>query len=269
MYILGVETTGPICSVALLDLDDPSFVCVREDNAPMSHLKHLTMHAEELMREYGISMSEVAAAASSIGPGSFTGIRIGVTTARTVAQALGVPCIAVPTLEAFRFRVDGPNIIVPILNARRGQVYGAILSGEPSQEDILAPGPYMLTEVLDKLKEYLSSCCYNSKCTCDACSIVFCGDGIDAYEETLTEFKQEIENESNACRIIFSEEGERYQNAEMVVRYALDKYTRGETVNFDALLPDYMRKAEAEQKLEDGTLQKLREEKLARLMKGN
>ena len=57
MYILGFETTGPICSVALLDLHEPSFVCVREHSEPMSHLKHLAMHAEELMREYGISMS--------------------------------------------------------------------------------------------------------------------------------------------------------------------------------------------------------------------
>lgn len=268
MYILGFETTGPICSVALLDLDDPSFVCLREEKEPMGHLKHLAAYAEELMREYGIQMREIAAVASSIGPGSFTGIRIGVTTARAVAQALGIPCVAVPTLDAFRCKSLDSNIIVPIINARRGQVYGAIFSGVDGKEDILPPGPYMLVDVLDKLKAYLDSDTDNSSEERKTLEVSFYGDGIDAYWDLLTEFKNEIESKS-AHRIIFVEESERYQSADMVVRYALDKYKNKEVVNFDALLPDYMRKAEAEQKLEDGTLKKLREEKLARLMKGN
>ncbi|MBO4235261.1 MAG: tRNA (adenosine(37)-N6)-threonylcarbamoyltransferase complex dimerization subunit type 1 TsaB [Firmicutes bacterium] len=290
MYILGFETTGPICSVALLDLDNPSRLFMLNGNEPMSHLKSLTDNARRLMADSGVDVKGIAAAATSIGPGSFTGIRIGVTTARTVAQALDIPCIAVPTLEIFR-SLSEDCTVVPIFNARRGQVYGAIFS---RGVDVLVPGPYMLEDVLAELEKYIDSdevaslyCassegaeeCVSKKDSC----IVFYGDGVDAYSDRLNEFKNDIESVCaageetsrqkgaghNNCLIEFADEDERYQTADLVVRFAAEKLAKGETCTVDELIPVYMRKAEAEQKLEDGTLQKLREEKLARLMAGN
>ena len=276
MYILGFETTGPICSVALLDLDNPNRIFVMNGNEPMSHLKSLTDNARMLMADCGIDIKEIAAVAASIGPGSFTGIRIGVTSARAVAQALGIPCIAVPTLDVFKSLSEG-CAAVPIFNARRGQVYGAIFS---ETKDVLAPGPYMLEDVLSELKKYIVDKCEDdSACDGEAAAsglrIIFYGDGIDAYHDRLCEFKKEIESgnaddfSGNACSIDFASEEARYQTADLVVKFAAEKLVKGENCTVEALLPDYMRKAEAEQKLEDGTLQKLREEKLARLMAGN
>lgn len=280
MYILAFETTGPICSVALIDLEDRSKVYVSNDAAPMSHLKNLTEMAKGLMEKEGVSTRDISAVAASVGPGSFTGIRIGVTTARAVAQALDIPCIQAPTLEVFKLKDGGKEkascddsadsankIIVPILNARRGQVYGAIfLSGK----DILAPGPYMLEDVLEKLCSYISSDEYKSLYSDKKIEVIFYGDGIDAYMDRLTAFRNELnEKNSNAPSVIFSDENDRYQTADLVAEFAAEKFVKGETVSVSELLPDYMRKAEAEQKLEDGTLKKLREEKLARLMSGN
>ena len=295
MYILGFETTGPICSVALLDLDNPNRVFVMNGNEPMSHLKSLTDNARKLMADCGVSVNDIAAVAASIGPGSFTGIRIGVTSARAVAQTIGVPCVAVPTLEVFRTLSKG-CMAVPIFNARRGQVYGAIFS---ETKDVLAPGPYMLEDVLEELKKYTVGKCSDGSADVDgsansgasadvdgsACAaefadngfrIIFYGDGVDAYANRLNEFKEEFESMSiygssisEKHAVEFAPEEARYQTADLVVQFAAEKYKRGETATVEELLPDYMRKAEAEQKLEDGTLQKLREEKLARLMAGN
>ena len=291
MYILAFETTGPICSVALIDLENKERVFVVNGKEPMSHLKSLTVNAKTLMDEFGIGMNEIAAVAAAVGPGSFTGIRIGVTTARAVAQALDIPCVAVPTLEVFRecagaddtMRGEGTaacdehgqTCVVPVFNARRGQVYAAIFAGCADEvEDVLTPGPYMLEEVLAELKKHCQSHCgdvqnsdADAMCISDgnALRIVFYGDGVDAYAERLAEFREEMKN----VDVIFAPEETRYQTADMVAGFAAEKFARGETCSHEELMPDYMRKAEAEQKLEDGTLQKLREEKLARLMKGH
>ncbi len=312
MYILGFETTGPIGSVAIIDLDKVSpdgylmgddAICMKTTDEPMSHLKNVMSLAKELLEEKGIStckgfsgetvyvdevdaaestdsQQQIAAVAASIGPGSFTGIRIGVTEARAMAQALGVPAISVPTLEVFREhtfekdqrlekkvpafdrecegtrcddssreyaggRVCGSEyekpVVAAILNARRGQVYGAIYG--PEGDIIKEPGPYMLTDILEITDKYQN--------------VAFYGDGVDAYQTQLTEGSK---NES-----FLVAESRRYQTADLVVLIAAKKYMAGDTVAAEELLPDYMRLAEAEQKLNDGTLQKLREAKMARM----
>ncbi len=272
MYILAFETTGPIGSVAIIDLEKVTpdgvlmgedAICMKATDEPMSHLKNVMSLAKELLKEKGLSAdkNQIAAVAASIGPGSFTGIRIGVSEARAIAHALGIPAIAVPTLEVFReytfeknqgrenqlstvdggFEVDVENekpIVAAILNARRGQVYGAIYG--PDGETIMEPGPYMLTDILEVTDKYPKT--------------IFYGDGVDAYGTELTE----------GGRCLASAYG-RYQTADLVAIIAAKKYMAGETVRAEELLPDYMRLAEAEQKLKDGTLQKLREAKMARM----
>ena len=97
MYILAVETTGPVGSAAIID--DQGAVSVEISSEEMNHLKDLMPMAERLLSRLNIQARDLTAAAASIGPGSFTGIRIGVASARAVAQALDIPVIAVPTLD--------------------------------------------------------------------------------------------------------------------------------------------------------------------------
>lgn len=261
MYILALETTGPLGSAALINIETGNVVSKTHDE-PMSHLRELANSCQDLIKN--IDKAEISAVAASIGPGSFTGIRICVTTARSMAQALNVPAISVPTLHMFKLKVKD-NPIAVIFNARRGQVYGGVFARakgivktevEPIIE-ILDPGPYMLTDVLQAVNSI----------DCEEPGALrrvdFYGDGIDAYERELIEF-QNVMSEKN-IEVILTPKPERYQNGEMVARVALEKYMTGETLHYDELMPDYMRIAEAEQKLKDGTLKRLREEKLARL----
>jgi tRNA threonylcarbamoyladenosine biosynthesis protein TsaB len=232
---------------------------------PMNHLKALMPMAQQLLNQRDIDKSDLTAVAASIGPGSFTGIRIGVSSARAIAQALDIPAISVPTLETFKLYCNGTALVAPIINARRGQVYGGVFGEDGA--DILAGGPYMLTDVFAAIKGELA--CRRSETSCGMLSggtIKFYGDGIDAYGQMLETFTSEIGDAFPGWQVTLAEEEKRYQTAEMTARMALMAYEEGHTLTPEALLPDYMRATEAEQKLKDGTLAKERAAKMARFM---
>ena len=223
MFILGIETTGKVGSVAIIDESGKTVNRVTTDS--MSHLRELVPMIKELVDELGISLNELDAIAVSVGPGSFTGIRIGLATAKTLAQTLGKKCISVNSLEIFREKADSDNKVAVIYNARRGQVYGAIYGNDGCE--ILAPGPYMLDEVLEVAEEYDD--------------IKWYGDGVIAYADRLSGMN-------------IAEVDEMNQSADMVCRCACLKLEDGELLDFDQLEPEYMRLPEAEQKLKDGRL---------------
>lgn len=261
MYILAIETTGPKGSAAVIDGEGA--VSLQVSGEKMNHLKDLMPMAGKLIDRLGIAKSDLSAVAASIGPGSFTGIRIGVASARTLAQALEIPAIAVPTLDSFKTKCNGTALIVPIFNARRGQVYGAVFDEDGS--DVLKSGPYMLTDCFNALRRYFDE--KHSEVPCGMPSTItvkFYGDGIDAYGSRIEEFAEEIAAKYGFIRILCAEKEERYQDASMTAVCALEKLRAGETLNTEQLLPEYMRATEAEQKLNDGTLAKERAAKLAR-----
>ena len=223
MFILGIETTGKVGSVAIIDENGRTVNRVTTDS--MSHLRELVPMIKELVDELGISLNELDAIAVSVGPGSFTGIRIGLATAKTLAQTLDKKCISVNSLEIFKEKADSDNKVAVIYNARRGQVYGAIYGNDGCE--ILAPGPYMLDEVLEVAEE-------ND-------DIKWYGDGVIAYADRLSGMNIAEADEIN-------------QSADMVCRCACIKLEAGELLDFDQLEPEYMRLPEAEQKLKDGRL---------------
>lgn len=235
MYILAIDTTGPVGSAALLDLKTGE-TRQKTTTEAMSHLRRLAALMEALFEEGQVKPADIAAVAASIGPGSFTGIRIGVSTARAFAQARDLPCVPVGTLDMFRLLSSEGDPAAVILNARRGQVYGAVF--DENGEDILKPGPYMLTDVLACVREA-------------GIDPVFYGDGIDAYMDQLAGYRLAPEE----CR---------YQTAALTARYAKKAFEAGETCRYDALLPDYMRETEAETKLKDGSLARARAAKMAK-----
>ena len=244
MYILAIETTGPFGSVALVT--EEGFLAEKTSKDEMNHLKDLLPMTAQLLSEAGVKKSQLSYIAASIGPGSFTGIRIGVSTARGLGQALDIPVIGVPTLEGFSYKTGVEAVtesqktrpvICGILNARRGQVYGIV-------EGFLKGGPYMLTEVLDVLKKQVKP---------TKRPILFLGDGIDAYEMKIVELMEQAQM-TLGKEFYFAPKEVRYQNAGAVGRLALEMIEKGQILSYNDLHPDYMRKAEAEQKLEAGQL---------------
>ncbi|MBR5315978.1 MAG: tRNA (adenosine(37)-N6)-threonylcarbamoyltransferase complex dimerization subunit type 1 TsaB [Firmicutes bacterium] len=261
MYILAIETTGPKGSVAIID--ESNQVTMEVSAEEMNHLKDLMPMAQRLIDKLELKKSDMAAVAASVGPGSFTGIRIGVSTARAIAQALQIPAVAVPTLDAFKQKCDGVTMIVPIFNARRGQVYGGVF--DEQGEDVLKSGPYMLTDVFEAIENCLRDRMDDAPCgMAPSGRIMFYGDGIDAYGQQLAEFKEKMIKDFGTFVMDEASKEERYQTAEMTAKVASALFAQGKTYQYDQLEPEYMRGTEAEQKLKDGSLQREREAKMAR-----
>ena len=132
--ILGIETAASVCSVALVN--DGNLLAIRESVGVREHSAALTGFIAEVFQEAGLSYQDVDAIAVSMGPGSYTGLRIGVSTAKGLSYALDKPIIAIDTLKALAWQalqksnVDNINlhnsIFCPMLDARRMEVYTAL-----------------------------------------------------------------------------------------------------------------------------------------------
>lgn len=312
MLILAIETTGRIGSVALIaGTEDAStnsenqiknlpqdlkrnfafqnvleaclncnfkMVKTAKTSELMSHLKNLpglirnVMDCEVDGRRPG--MDDLGAIAVSIGPGSFTGTRIGVSVARSLAQALDKPIIPVGSLEMWKLKLayDDNNLstkyVVPIYNARRGQVYGAIYRDYQAKSegciDIHRGSCIMLEDLLEKLAVNLSEIANMLKQTENLKNakfeINFYGDGCKVYEEILDEWKAEqldLYSGKLDIDIFWDSSDEDYfePNAGMVGMYAVEAVrSEGRLKEYTEVLPDYMRIPEAEAKLKAGLI---------------
>ena len=168
-------------------------------------------------------------------------------------------CSSDLSLEMFREKCDGKSGCAVIVNARRGQVYGTVYGSHGKK--ILAPGTYMLDNVTSAVDGIRGSRGNGVHSGTDD-SITFYGDGVTAYLKD-ERFAHLLRGRK------FANERELLPTAGMVVRHAIGMRERGEECDFRDLQPDYMRETEAEQKLKDGTLTRLREKKMANLMNGH
>ena len=276
MYLLAIETTGAFASVALLQAEDAAAGAgiagaseavagatgatagVPETNAArilgvihgsdrFSHLQNLTPQIDQILKENGLKAGDLTAVAVSHGPGSFTGIRIGVSTARALAQILNIPCIAVSSLEGLALRAqeaaDG-LLICPALDARRKQVYGAAYEMKDGELVCrIEEASCLMTEFLEKIDRYGAENGGDSK---PFERILFLGDGIDTCGEIIEAWASE-----RPYRILYAPKESRYQDAETVALRGLQLYRRGKACDYMDLQPEYLRMAEAEKKLKD------------------
>ena len=131
-YILNIETATKNCSVALAK-DGKTILCKEIAEEGYSHAERLHVFIEAIIKEAGIALQDLSAIAVSQGPGSYTGLRIGVSAAKGLCYALDIPLIAVDTLQALAAQVTiSSGLIIPMIDARRMEVYSAIFS--PSLE---------------------------------------------------------------------------------------------------------------------------------------
>ena len=127
-YILNIETATKNCSVALAK-EGKTILCKEIAEEGYSHAERLHVFIEEIIKEAGVSFQDISAIAVSQGPGSYTGLRIGVSAAKGLCYALGVPLIAVDTLQVLASQAKVSNgLIIPMLDARRMEVYSAVFT---------------------------------------------------------------------------------------------------------------------------------------------
>ena len=169
MKILVIDTSGPVCGTAVMDeMKVYSEFTAQNRN---THSASLMPMIEAALNAAGTEIKELGAVAAVTGPGSFTGVRIGVATAKGLAHGAGLPCIPVDALEALAVSAGNfDGIICPIQDARAGQVYGAAFRRE---ERLTGDAPM-------KLEEYLS--------TVETLGnrFLFIGDGVTVHREAIS-----------------------------------------------------------------------------------
>jgi tRNA threonylcarbamoyladenosine biosynthesis protein TsaB len=132
--LISLETATQMCSVALAK--DGEVLAVKESSEDKSHSSQITVFIEEVLAKAGAAMKDVEGVAVSEGPGSYTGLRIGVSTAKGLCYGLDIPLIAVNTLQTMALgasieRGSGDNTLYcPLIDARRMEVYYALYNGD-------------------------------------------------------------------------------------------------------------------------------------------
>ena len=201
--ILQIETATPICSIAIgLDGKCLAFKEIKKEN---SHSSLVTVMIDELLKQENITPSQLDAIAISMGPGSYTGLRIGASVAKGMCYALGIPLIAISTLKAMAWGIreahgNKPNTLYcPMIEARRMEVYASVYDSE--MNTILADTAIILDNqsFVDLLQEK---------------TIIFAGDGsIKAKTQITNTNARFIETEASAQWMCELSENAYHENA--------------------------------------------------------
>ena len=225
--ILALDSTAEVSSVCVCEGE--KLICEITVNTGNTHSQTLLPAVEQTLKMAEMSVNDIDVFACSTGPGSFTGVRIGVATVKGIAYGKNKPCVSVSTLEALAYNLVGNNgLICPVMNARRSQVYNAMFKSEDGSLTRLCDDRALAISELDEELAGKTEPIYLS------------GDG---YEITEKGFKN--------TKIAYVPERQRYQSAYSVAQVALKKYEAGECVDDAALVPIYLRPSQAERERQE------------------
>ena len=224
MLILAFETTAKAGSVALLE--DGKLLAESYQNTGLTHSQTLMVMAEDMLKQAGKTVADVTALAVAEGPGSFTGVRIGVAAAKGFAWGGEIPCYGVSTLEAMAVTLGVyEGHVCACMDARRNQVYNALfLADEGRLERMSEDRAIALAELKTEL-EHIDG------------NIYLVGDGAALTYRTLA---PEIPN------LVLPPEHRMHQRASGVAIVAAKKIAAGESGDANALTPNYLRLSQAE-----------------------
>jgi N6-L-threonylcarbamoyladenine synthase len=133
MIVLALDTAGVDCAAAVYDSDGDRIVAERTDTIGKGHAEHLMSLVDSVLEQAGLGLDAIGRIAVTVGPGSFTGIRVGVAAARGFALSLGIPAVGVTTLAviaAAHRRQAGERPILVAMDAKRDEVYLQVFDGE-------------------------------------------------------------------------------------------------------------------------------------------
>lgn len=227
MKILAVDTSATAASVAVAE--ENKLIGEFSINTALTHSQTLMPMVDELLKNTGLSVNDIDAVAVNAGPGSFTGVRIGVAAVKGIAFPKNLPCVSVSTLESMAYNMLGNDCIVcSVMDARCSQVYNALFRVKGCTVTRMTDDRALsLTDLKNELQNI------NEK-------VVLVGDGAVLCSKFLGE---ELEN------IMLAPFNNRIQTASSIAYAAFEKINNGETVKADELMPVYLRLPQAQREL--------------------
>ena len=222
MKILAVDTSSKICAVAILE-DSNVIDEIKLDNGK-THSENLMPILKEVLEKNNITLDQIDLIAVSVGPGSFTGIRIGIASIKPIAEVYKLPVASVTSLETLARNIeteDADTTIVSLIDAKNNQVYAGFFDNQYNlKEDEYADDINVILEKASKYNKF-----------------VFVGDGAKIHEEL-------IKNKFANKEIVFAENNS--QSAINTGKLGYKKFLESNLKNADTILPIYLRKSQAE-----------------------
>ncbi|NMB08183.1 MAG: tRNA (adenosine(37)-N6)-threonylcarbamoyltransferase complex dimerization subunit type 1 TsaB [Tissierellia bacterium] len=226
MKTLAVDTSTMMATCAVLDED--YLLGEFSLNQDMSHSENLIPMIKEVLDNLKLKPKDIDLYGVAIGPGSFTGLRIGVATVKSFAHVFDKPIIGVSTLEALAYNLPYNGIVVPMIDARRNRVYTGIYKWNQDKIiNIMRPTIMEIEDLLDILKTHED--------------IMVNGNGIHLYRDKIINTLGE--------KVKLSPIGLNECKASSVGELARIKYSEGIRDNYYTLAPDYLRESQAQREL--------------------
>ncbi len=224
MLILAFETSAKAASVALTE--NGKLLAESYQNTGMTHSQTLMVMAEDLLKAAGKTVKELSALAVAEGPGSFTGVRIGVSAAKGLAWGAQIPCFGISTLEAMALSLGAwQGYVCPVMDARRSQVYNALFYVNQGElQRLREDRAIALSDLAQELNELNEP-------------IFLVGDGSSLCHHNL---KEQLSN------LVLPPEHRMHQRAVGAALLAERKLAAGEAGDGAALSPNYLRLSQAE-----------------------
>lgn len=234
MKILSIDTSSKICSVSVLE--DNNVIIEKNIDDSLTHSQKLMPMIDNILNELNMKLTDFDLFSCSVGPGSFTGVRIGVSTVKAFCDVTNVPVTSVSSLEGLAYNTLSSNIesnstiVCSLIDAKNDNVYCGIFRNESDEfvqlEDLCAKN---INEVLNLLNKYSSS------------TILFVGDGAVYHKDLI------LEKLSNST---FVEDEFNKQTSVSIGIAGFNKYNKGIYGTSNSLSPLYLRKSQAERALE-------------------
>lgn len=225
MLILSLDTTSVTASVSLAEINEGrvlkySLFTVKTE---LKHSENVMLMLDSVVKLYGADVDDIDLYAVTTGPGSFTGVRIGVTTVKGMAFAKNKPCVDVSSLEAVAFNQSTNSVICPLMDARRNQFYYSMFKWENDS----------LVRICDDSADSGENV---SKLLSEYDNVVICGDGSDVFKKSFGE----------GLNAFYAKDSVREQNALAVALCGYEKYINNKTLSCGDLNPVYLRPSQAE-----------------------
>ena len=233
MKILAVDTSSRNCSVAIVEVDENknfNVLVEKNNDDEKTHSQKLMPIIDEALKEQALSLDDINLLACCLGPGSFTGIRIGIATVKAFADVKNIPTVGVTSLESLAYNVTQNSIIFPIIDCKNENVYSALFSLRDNTYSQIGDN---IAENIDTVLNDFSGLCKDSKIG----TITFVGDGSILH-------KSLIEEKFADYKIIFSNNN--VQSSISLAKCAYDKYLNGLYGDSNYISPLYLRKSQAE-----------------------
>ena len=173
MKILSIDTSSPICAVAILE--DNKLIKEISQNNGLTHSEKLMPIIQQILKETNIKLKDIGLLVCDKGPGSFTGIRIGIATVKAFTDSLNIPCVGISSLEALSYNINTSGIICSLIDAKNDNCYYGVYENNSGLYSSLTElSVDNISVILDKLKNINSH-------------ITFVGDGAIVYKDKILE----------------------------------------------------------------------------------